>query len=229
MMSTVTPRPPLPRWVWITVAAVVAAAVVVGVVVWAQRPTDDTATPPATAEPSATPGASDELVTGCLAEGQGIDMLLATQKAAPHSEVGAVEFATAATRWLKRWPWPSADEYQTSIEQSWDSDHAFAQGEYDALVAGPNASGGIVAEGTPFRLTAAVGRWYVDSYDGDTAQVSVGLSYVIGEAVSPLYRSAGTYNLDWTEDGWKITSIEPKHTVQDLFDDGLGSPYAGGC
>lgn len=229
-MNTTTPRPPVPRWIWIIGAAVVAAALVVGVVVWTQRPAEEAApTPSATSEPTTEPSTSPDLVTGCLAEGQSIDMLLATQEAAPHSEVGAVEFATAATRWLKRSPWPSADEYRTSIEQTWSGGQEFDQAQYDALVAGANASGGIVAEGTPFYLTAVVGRWYVDSYDGDTAQVSVGLSYVIGEAVSPLYRSVGTYNLEWVDGSWRIVSIEKKHTVQELFDDDLGSPYAGGC
>lgn len=227
MMSTVTPRPPLPRWVWITIAAVVAAAVVIGVVVWAQQPTDD-ATPSVTPQPSATSGASGDVVTGCLAEGQDIDMLLTTQEAAAHTKEGAAEYATAVIRWSNRWPWPDAAEVEAAYAaRSTGSTGEFDQAQYDALVAGPNASGGIVAEGTPFHMSAVVGKWYVDSYDGDTAQVTVGLAFVIGEAVSPLYRSAATLELKWTEAGWVTEGVSKKHTVEETFE--LGAPYAGGC
>lgn len=119
-MSDSTPRPPLPRWIWIAGAAVVAAAVVVGVVLWAQRPTDsDTGPTPTATEPAATPGADPDIVTGCLAEGQGVEMLLTTQEAAPQTEAGAVEFATAAMKWPNRWPWPSAQEYEEGFSASW--------------------------------------------------------------------------------------------------------------
>lgn len=228
MMSTVTPRPPLPRWVWITLAAVIAAAVVVGIVLWAQRPTGDDVGPTTSATPQPT-GTGTDVVTGCLAEGQGIDMLLATQENAAHTEAGAVEFATADFRWLKRSPWPSAEEYMAAIPRTWAGKGGFDQAQYDQLVSSGNASNGIVPEGTPFHLTSVIGRWYVDEYTGDTAQVTVGLAYVIGEAVSPLYKSVLTYNLVWTKDGWASVGTDTKHTVQELFDDGLGTPYAGGC
>lgn len=230
-MNTDAPRPPLPRWIWITGAAVVAAAVVVGVVLWAQRPTDGDATPttPATTEPSSAPGTDPDVVTGCLAEGKGVEMLLATQEAAPHSEAGAVEFATAALRWNMQWPWPPAEDWATVTEKTWTGADGFDQAQYDALVAGPNASGGVIAEGTPFHLTSVLGRWYVDSYDGDSARVTVGAAYVVGDAVSPVYRALGTYDLEWTDAGWKTASLSKTHTVQELFDDGLGTTYVGGC
>jgi hypothetical protein len=229
-VNTAAPRPPLPRWIWITGAAVIAVAVVVGVILWAQRPTDNAAgpTPPTTAEPSSTPSPDSGIVTGCLAEGQTIDMLLTTQKVAPHSATGAVEFASAQMRMMKQWPWPSFEDYQAANSTTW-AGGSLDQAQYDAAVVGPNASGGVVAEGTPFHLTTVLGRWYVDSYDGDTAQVTVGAAYVIGDAVSPQYRAVGTYNLEWTDKGWVTLSTEKEHTVQELFDDGLGSPYAGGC
>ncbi|MBT2486934.1 MULTISPECIES: hypothetical protein [unclassified Microbacterium] len=228
-MNTTTPRPPLPRWVWVVGGAIVAAAIVVGVVLWAQRPTDPDAgpTPGATGGTTATPGTDTETVTGCLAEGQGIDMLLTTQESAPQSEAGAVEFATAQMRWTKQWPWASFEEFETANVETWAGGQPIDRAQYDAMVAGPNASSGIVPDGTPFHLTSVVGRWYVDAYDGDTAQVTIGLAFVIGEAVSPLYRSVGTYNLEWTENGWVTKGTETKHTVEEAFD--LGDPYTGGC
>lgn len=230
MMSTVTPRPPLPRWIWVVGGAIVAAAIVVGVVLWAQRPTDPDAGPtPGATDSTPTPGTDTETVTGCLVDGQSLDMLLRTQENAAHSEAGAAEFATAAMRWTKRWPWPTAEEFKVVTAETWTGSSSFDQAQYDALVAGPNASSGIVPEGTPFHLTSVVGRYYVDNYEGDIAQVTVGLSFVIGEAVSPLYRSVGTYDLEWTDDGWKTVYVSNKHTVQELFDDDLGTPYTGGC
>lgn len=230
-MSTTTPRPPLPRWIWITGAAVVAAVLVAGVILWAQRPTGDDAgpTPSATDNPTTAPTASPGVVTGCLAEGHDVEMLLATQEAAPHTKEGAAEFATAALRWNMQWPWPAAADWATVTEKTWIGAGDFDQAQYDALVAGPNASGGVIAEGTPFHLTSVLGRYYVDSYDGDTARVTVGAAYVVGEAVSPVYRALGTFDLEWTDEGWKTAYVSKAHSVQELFDDGLGSPYVGGC
>lgn len=226
-MDTYTPRPPLPRWVWIVIGLIAAVAVVLGVLLFAQRNQDTNAEP--TSAPTAAPAPTSEAteVTGCLAPGQDINMLLATQKGAPHTANGAAEFAAAQLRWQKRWPWPSAAEYQTAIERTWSDAPPFDQAAYDSLVSGPNLSSGIVPEGTPFHTTAGIGRWFVDSYDGDTAQVTVGLSYVIGDAVSPLYRSVGTYTLRWTDAGWTVATLENKYTVQEAFD--RGTPFTGGC
>lgn len=228
MMSTVTPRPPLPRWIWVVGGAILAAVIVVGLVLWAQRPTDPDAGPtPGATESTPTPGTDTETVTGCLAEGQSVDMLLTTQESAPQSEAGAAEFATAQMRWLKQWPWVSFEEFEQANRETWAGGQPIDRAQYDDMVAGPNASSGIVPDGTPFHLTSVVGRWHVDAYDGDTAQVTVGLAFVIGEAVSPLYRSVGTYNLEWTDAGWVAKSTEAKYTVEEAFD--LGDPYTGGC
>lgn len=228
-MNAATPRPPLPRWIWIAGIGILAAVIIVGAVLWAQRPLEPEVgpNPAATAEPTTPPGPDTNVVTGCLAEGQSIDMLLTTQENAPQTEAGAVEFATAQLRWLTRWPWPSYEEFERATATAQLESEQIARADYDALVAGSNASGGIVPEGTPFHLTSVVGSWYVDSYDDETAQVTVGLAFVIGEAVSPLYKSVLTYNLAWTGEKWVQTGTEKKYTADEAFE--LGEPYARGC
>ncbi len=230
---TVEPRPPLPRWVWVTAGAL--AAVIVAGVIFVQTqqhptPPSSSASPAPSRSASASSSAdtsSPGVVSGCLAEGQSVDMLLTTQKKAPHTPEGAVEVATALLRWAHRWPAPTVDEYQEVANTMWAGAKPFNRDDYNTEVAGKNMTGGIVPDNTDYYLTPTLGFWTVNEYTGDTATVSIALTYDISRAVSPIYKSANGFRMVWSDQGWKQERVVI--ATQD-FADGKSdhNPYVGG-
>ena len=155
-------------------------------------------------------------------------MVLAAQKAAPHTQTGAVELAAAMVRWSFRYPGTSVADAQ-KISDAIISPEATATFRDLAGTAAknPNTSGGAVPDGTPFYLTTANGVWHVESSTTDAVTVSVGAIYVINGAVSPQLKSSTTFSLVWENGGWRIKSGSIDRTTEELFS--IGNAFTGGC
>jgi hypothetical protein len=206
----------------------VVAVVIVLVITTASgnKKTDPTSSP----TPSAiTSQSADTAPTGCLG-GRNRDaaMLLAAQKAAPHTTNGAIEVATALVRWTFRSPIFDAQE---AIEVSNKVIASTATPEFKDLAGGaaanPNNSGGVVPDGTPFYLSTAQGVWYLDSTTSNEVKVSIGAAYVVNGAVSPQLRSSTTVDMVWETGGWHAKSGSITRTTEELFK--IGTGFTGGC
>lgn len=201
------------------------ALIAVGISVALPHPSP-TASPTTSVSPTAT---SDSSPNGCLG-GSNRDnaMLLAAQKAAEHSVVGATEFAAAVARWTLRHPTPTVDEANTAAGVIISST---ATPEFkdlgSAVETNQNPSGGAVADGIDFYVSTTPGVWYVDTSSADKVTVSIGTGYVIDGAVSPQLRSSTTYTLVWEAGVWRLQSAALKHTTEELFR--IGTPFNEGC
>jgi hypothetical protein len=188
--------------------------------------TDPTGSPTPTATTSQS---ADTAPTGCLG-GRNRDaaMLLAAQKAAPHTMNGAVELATAMVRWSFRYPGTSVEDAHTISDAVISSTASASFKDLAGTAAqNPNTSGGAVPDGTPFYLTTANGVWHVESSSSDAVSVSIGAVYVVNGAVSPQLRSSTTFSLVWERGAWRIKSGSIDRTTEDLFR--VGEAFTGGC
>ena len=212
------------RWIWIV--GIVAVVVIAIGVVLATTLNHPTATPTATAStPARTAQPTDTAPTGCLGgNARDASMLLAAQKAAPHTANGAVEVAAALVRWTFRSPSFSTDE---ASEVSQKVISSSASDEFKNLQPTSNNSGGVVADGTPFYLSTAQGVFYLESASADTVTVSIGAAYVIKGAVSPQLRSSTTVAMVWEDGAWKAKSGSITRTTEELFR--IGTAFTGGC
>lgn len=217
------------RWPLIAIVAFIIAAVIIAVVLaTGHRGTTPTSspTPATTTSASQTPDAQP---TGCLGgSARDAAMVLAAQKAAPHTTSGAVDVAAALVRWTFRSPIFDATQANQVSENIMSST---ATAEFRDLAGGaarnPNNSGGVVPDGTPFYLSTAQGVWYADSASTDTVKVSIGAAYVVNGAVSPQLRSSSTVVMVWERGGWHAQSGSIEHTTEELFR--IGTPFVGGC
>jgi hypothetical protein len=228
-MTEQTPTPPRRRWPWIAAIAIVIVGLIVAFVAInlnqhpahpeaSNTPTPTRTQPPAEAAPSGCLGGPDRDAA----------MLLAAQKAAPHTTTGAIEVAAAMVRWSFRYPSPStAEDNQISAAIISDSATAAFRDLAGASQKNPNLSGGAVADGTPFYLSTAPGVWYLESHSKDAATVSIGAGYVVDGALSPQLRSSTTFSLVWERGAWRIKSGSITRTTEDLFQ--IGTPFTGGC
>jgi hypothetical protein len=227
---TVTPTRPRARWPWIIgiIAVVLVIVAVIGVTATLRQSAAPTPTSTRTATPTRTRPA-DAAPTGCLG-GSNRDnaMLLAAQKAAPHTTNGAVDFAAAIARWTLRHPTPTVDEANQAADEiiASDADPAFKD-LGTAVAQNQNPSGGAVADGTDFYVSTTPGVFYVDSAGADKVTVSIGAGYVIGGAVNPQLRTSSTYDLVWERGAWRIQSGSLAHTTEELFK--IGTPFSQGC
>ena len=216
------------RWIWIV--GIVAVVVIAIGVILATTLNHPTATPTPTAStPARTAKPTDTAPTGCLGgNARDANMLLAAQKAAPHTANGAVEVAAAMARWTFRYPSPSTDE-ANQVSSSIISSQATS--EFRDLAAAiqnnPNPSGGAVPDGTTFYLSLAPGVFYIESTAADAVTVSLGGGYVVNGALSPQLRSSTTFALVWEDGGWRIKSGSITRTTEELFR--IGTSFTGGC
>jgi len=212
------------RWIWIV--GIVAVVVIAIGVVLATTLNHPTATPTATAStPVRTAQPTDTAPTGCLGgNARDANMLLAAQKAAPHTTNGAVEVAAALVRWTFRSPSFSTDE---ASEVSQKVISSSASDEFKNLQPTSNNSGGVVADGTPFYLSTAQGVFYLESTSSGAVTISIGAAYVINGAVSPQLRSSTTVAMVWEDGGWKAKSGSITRTTEELFR--IGTAFTGGC
>lgn len=230
---TDAPRPvrTRPRWPWIVGALALLVVLVVVFALTAPRGGDDRAVPATTppAPTSTSGGDAAAQPTGCLGgSNRDAAMVRAAQKAAPHTSNGAVEFTTALVRWMFRVP------TATPAEAGEVSKFAVASDASDsfkdlatALAKTPNPSAGIVQDGKPFYLSTVPGVWNLESYEGDTATVSIGSAYVVDGAMSPTLRAASTFTVKWEDGAWRLVSGEYKRSTQELFS--IGTQFTGGC
>jgi hypothetical protein len=228
---TVTPTRPRARWPWI-LGAIAAAIVVIAAVLGVTAALRQSAAPSPTATRTVTPtGTStpDAAPTGCLG-GSNRDnaMLLAAQKAAPHTTNGAVEVATAFVRWTFRHPTATVDEANQVAGDIIASDASDTFKDLGAAVSrNQNPSGGAVADGTDFYVSTTPGVYYVDSAAADKVTVSIGTGYVIGGAVNPQLRTSSTFTLEWERGAWRVQGGSLAHTTEELFK--IGTPFTQGC
>lgn len=208
--------------------AVVAAIVIAIVFAMGQgggKPTSSP-TPTTTASPSQKP---DTQPTGCLGgRNRDASMVLAAQKAAPHTEIGAVELATSMVRWSFRYPGTNVQDAQTVSDAIISLEASAAFRDLAGTAAqNPNTSGGAVPDGTKFYLTTANGVWRVEASTANAVSVSVGAVYVINGAVSPQLKSSTTFSLVWETGAWRIKSGSIDRTTEELFS--IGNAFTGGC
>jgi hypothetical protein len=230
---TDAPRPirTRPRWPWIVGALAVLVVLVVVAALTAPRGGDDRAVPATnTLAPTATStGSSTAQPTGCLGgPKRDAAMVRAAQKAAPHTSSGAVEFTTALVRWMFRAPTATPAEADEVSKFAVASNASDSFKDLAAAIAkNPNPSAGVVEDGKAFYLSTVPGVWNLESYEGDTATVSVGSAYVIDGAMSPTLRAASTFTVQWENGAWRLVSGEYKRTTQELFS--IGTQFTGGC
>lgn len=226
-MSTFSPAPRRRR-VLVYVAAAVAfvAASVAGALALNAWGGQDTSTP----QPSASaPIVIDDgdAPDGCLG-GETINtgMLRDAQAEAPHTLAGAVEFATAFSRWGIRWPAPTAADGEDA-----QSFALAANSDYDleaTYKAAPNFLSNIVPAGSEYHLSSLLGEYEIVTYSEDEALVNVSLAVVVDGELRPELRSFVGHRLVWGDHGWEIeASVEPLSDVNDMAK--WGTPYSVGC
>ena len=193
--------------------------------VW-QPPVDGSSEPTSTPRAPGPTTPVDVEPTGCLGgDTRDAAMVLAAQEAAARTRNGAVEFATSYVRWLTRYPVPSAAEAE-AIQTAAVVDG----GIYDligSLKAEPNLSGALVPNGEEFYVSTVPGVWNLESYAGDTAEVSVGVGVVINGELHPQFRISTMLTLAWEGDAWRVDHANQARTTEELFS--IGTGYTGGC
>ncbi|MEO8093663.1 MAG: hypothetical protein ABI632_01895 [Pseudolysinimonas sp.] len=214
-------RPPRRKWPWIVVAGLLVAAAI-AVTLWytsqhPATPAAPTSAPTTSAAPAAEP-------TGCLVPGQDVQMLLDTQKKAPHSTTGAVEFAAALLRWLHQYPNPSTEDAAIAQREVMAS-----TSDYDlveALKDNPNTSNALVPNDTDYHLTTGINNYLVESYSDSAASITLNGTVFVNGAINPQLVIATTYALVWEKDAWRVDSSsrpEPGRLAA------VGKPFTGGC
>ncbi len=225
-MRTVASRPRT-KLPWIIGGAVVAAALVVGAVLWyGNQPA--LGEPGPTDAPSSAPTAgTDAAPTGCLGgASRDAAMVLAAQDAAPHTTNGAADFAASFTRWIQRFPYPS-DADAAEASEGVLAEGAFTDDLAAYFASSPDFSGGIVPAGTTYTMSTIPGVWNLESATADQAKVTIGTAFIIDGALSSTLRSSITVTVIWDDGRWKIGEAAETRTVQELF--AVGTPFTGGC
>ncbi|GAA0989999.1 hypothetical protein [Subtercola frigoramans] len=218
------------RWPWIIGGAVILIAVIVAIIYGTSHGTTTTADPTTTASPSASPSATattqptqggsdgndDAAPTGCLGgANRDADMVLAAQKAAPHTTSGAVEVAAAFFRWAIRYPYPATDEADamSATIMSANAPASFKD-IAGAYAHGNDISGGQVPEGTDFYLSTVPGRWLVESSStSDQITVDVSAAFVVADALSPTKSASEAFIMVWEDGGWKVDREQQADTA----------------
>lgn len=219
---------PRRRWPWIVAAAVAVVAVVIAAVIFWPRE-DAPVEPPPTAEPSTSPSTepstdADPAPTGCLVSGLAGSMVTDSQAAAPQTVNGAVEVAAALTRFTSQFPYPSSEDVAL-VDATVIASPDFTLAEFYASE--PDLTGDYAPPGTPLHYSTIGGSWYVESYDGETARVSIVSSIVVDGAVLPnVFAATGTV-LEWTEAGWASVGGYQPDAPAELQT--RTAPFNGGC
>ena len=209
------------------VVVVLAAAVVIALRIYAPG-TDRGNTGGVPAVPGATSTPAETGVataTGCLGgESRDAAMVRAAQGEAEHTEIGAVEVATAFVRWLNQYPYPQNIE---EVEQSSISADAPTRDLVAFFDTEPDLSGGLVPENEPYWLSTVSGVYAVDEAQPDTVTASIGTALVRDGELSPTLKGSITVTVSWEDDQWAFVRSEGTRTTEDLF--AVGTPFSGGC
>jgi len=153
-------------------------------------------------------------------------MLLRAQAKAPHTTNGAVEVAAAFTRWIQRYPYPSAAE-AADVQENVLAGKSFTTNLVDYLAGKPDLSGGIVPAGETYFMSTVPGVWNLESASTDKTVVTIGTAYVINGAVSSSLRSSITITEDWQSGRWRVANVAGTRSTEQLFS--IGHAFTGGC
>jgi len=215
-------RPPRRRWPWVIVVGILIAATVAGALWFTSQNRDGTAQPTSEPASSSAPVAAEP--TGCLVPGQDLQMLLDTQKQAPHSTTGAVEFAAALLRWSYQHPNPPRND--AAVAQSSIIAAGSRVDVVGALRDNPNASNGLVPNDTDYHLSTVISRYLAESYTDGEATVTVnGVVYVNG-AINPQLVLGTTYTVTWEQDAWRLSTVSTPEPGRLAV---AGKPFTAGC
>lgn len=226
--------PPTRRtWPWIVGAAIlIGALIIAGAVYFGSQtapatPTAEPTTPAASSTPAPSTTPIDAEPTGCLGgETRDAAMVLAAQKAAPHTTNGAVDFAASFVRWIQRFPYPSADDTANVGVSAMAGDSVMS--DLPGYLSGqPDLSGGVVGPGVSYYMSTIPGVWNVESATDDRVEVSVGTAFVIDGALSPTLNSAITVVTVWEDGNWKIFDADGNRSPESLYS--VGRPFTEGC
>lgn len=218
--------PPRRKWPIVVIGVILAALVAYAIYTVATNRSEPVPSP----TPSPTTSASTTAdPTGCLV-GPELDAqtLIETQRLAAHDSPGAVEVAAALMRWAYRFPYPTAEDatavsgaiISSQAPESFRDLAAFFETQ-------PNLSGGIVPDGTDYRLSTVTGVWFLESAEPDTVTVSIGAAFVVDDQLSSTLKASTTVTLYWESGGWRADQLAATRTTEELFQ--IGTPFAGGC
>jgi hypothetical protein len=206
-----SPRAGAPRWAWALIAILAVIAIVAATVAITGRDSgDDTA-----AAPPPTGRAAD----GCLGGIEDLDeALLTAQREAPLTSEGAAAFVATFNRWAIAAPLP-ADKAATAgqiLAEDVTDDARQAARVFDP-------------KGTTSRADFSNGRYYVESFAGDTAIVSWTASAVATRAGQelPVATIGGAAHLTAVDGVWRYADQSLARPLEEIRR--LGRAYVGGC
>lgn len=230
------------RWPWVIAGVITVLAIAAGVTAFGLTRSNgapaDPSAPPTSAPPSTSPtaepgsggdGDTGAAPTGCLGgNNRDVAMVLAAQKAAPHTMFGAVETATAYVRWSIQYPEPSAEDVKavSAVFEPGKEAESIQQvmSDYER---NPNPSNGNAPDGTPVYLSTTNGLWLVSpDSTSDRMTVSVNASYVINGVLSPTKTLAIAYVVVWQSGAWHVEKAQ-RPDVQKIA--AGGTTFTGGC
>lgn len=222
-------KAPRRKWPWIVGGAALVGAALVAALSTGQLDFVPAENPGAAPAPSSSANHDDPAPTGCLGgTAKDAAMVLAAQKAAPHSSNGAAEVAAALVRWAYQYPYPSeADSDAVSETLIASSAPSTFPAFSEFFASGPNVSGGLVDDGVPYSVSTVPGVWNLESYSESTAKVTIGGGLVEEGALSPTLKVSATVTLDWEAGGWKLVGIQGTRTTESLYS--VGTPMTAGC
>ncbi len=228
------PRRGLPRWAWVLIALLAAIALVaVAVAVFGRRgqtivlppapaPSQSAISAMPTPEPSslASSAAPVTLADGCLGGVLELDgAVLAAQRQAPLTPAGAASFTATLVRWAFAAPAPA---YQAATAEQIMTANATG-----AAVRSLSSSKDLANSADALDFSA--GKYYVESFTGDSAIVSYlagGTGTLNGAPVDPGV-VGGTVYLKAVNGTWHYQDRTAQRSIEDL--QRMGVPYSGGC
>lgn len=224
-MSAQVPSPRR-RWPWIVITGVVVVAIIAVLAVHFASDGRSPSARPTDSHTTSTPVA-DTAPTGCLGgDSRDTSMVLRAQSTAPHTSNGAVEVASAFTRWIQRYPYPSAIDAAT-IQKKVLARKSFTDDLVNYLASKPDLSGGIVPAGQTYYMSTVPGVWNLESASSNKAVVTIGTAFVVNGAVSSSLRSSITVTEDWQSGSWHIANVAGTRSTEQLFS--IGHAFTGGC
>lgn len=192
-----------------------------------------TATPPVPTSAPATsaPVVATNVANGCLGGIADLDQaVVAAQKSAPITPVGAAEFAATLERWATTAPAPLKQAELASSMLTTTASGA-ARASLSNTVATEQS-------GYTVGLSFAAGRYKISAYGGDTATVQwVGTGSATHNGVSEgSGQLGGTLHLDGRSGVWKLADFSGRAGLTDADQQSFiaelmqsGTAYAGGC
>jgi hypothetical protein len=206
---------------------VVVAIIVVLAVHFASGGTSPSARPTDSHTTSKSSPVADAAPTGCLGGStRDSSMVLSAEKLAPRTTNGAVEVASAFTRWIQRYPYPSASDAAT-IQKKVLASKSFTDDLANYIAGKPDLSGGIVPGGQTYYMSTVPGVWNLESANSNKAVVTIGTAFVVNGAVSSSLRSSITVTEVWQSGGWRIANVAGTRSTEQLFS--IGHAFTGGC